>query len=103
MPKSPFRIMQSEQYEGDDWWQWSLWLDAPGKDLNNVESVEYTLHPTFPSPVRKRTNRKENFKLETGGWGNFTVHALVKCKDGSSFPIRHDLSLHYPDGSETDA
>ena len=101
MPASPFKIRQRDQYQGDDWWQWSLWLDGPKKDLANVEYVEYTLHPTFPKPVRRSTNRDEKFKLETGGWGTFKIHAVVKCKDGTEIPIDHDLSLHYPDGSET--
>jgi transcription initiation factor IIF auxiliary subunit len=96
-------IRQWEKYEGDDWWKWAVWVEGSDESLNQVESVEWTLHPTFPTPIRRVTNRAEKFRLETGGWGVFPIVARVRTKDGNSFRLRHQLSLHYPDGTQTTA
>ncbi len=96
------RLEQSETYEGDGkrdhWWSWSVWVEGPASELDQIEFVEYTLHPTFPKPVRRVYDRQSNFKLSTGGWGVFTIHAKAVGKDGSVTPLSHDLCLHYPDG-----
>jgi transcription initiation factor IIF auxiliary subunit len=69
--------------------------------LDQIDYVEWTLHPTFPNPIRKTRNRSEKYRIETGGWGVFQIGARVQTKDGSSVRLRHSLSLHYPDGRET--
>jgi transcription initiation factor IIF auxiliary subunit len=96
-------IKQSEHYEGDDWWAWSVWIEGDDDALDQVEFVEWRLHPTFPNPVRRVTDRGTRFRLETGGWGVFPIVARVHMKDGSDTQLRHQLSLHYTDGSETTA
>ncbi len=99
--KSAIRIQQSEKYEGDDWWAWSVWVDGPDRELDDIDHVEYTLHPTFPDPVRKISTRRNNFKLSTAGYGVFTIYARVVKKDSSVLRLRHQLQLHYPDGTRT--
>jgi hypothetical protein len=37
---TPFTVQQSENYEGENWWQWAVWLDGPEEELDKVESVE---------------------------------------------------------------
>ena len=32
-------------------WDWSVWIDGPDADLDQVESVKWVLHLTFPDPV----------------------------------------------------
>jgi pYEATS domain-containing protein involved in immunity len=98
---SKFKIEQSEEYQGSDYWKWAVWLEASKQALNRVAYVEWTLHPTFRDPVRRKNNRSQKFRLETGGWGQFRVHARVQTKDGESFRLSHDLSLHYPDPKKT--
>lgn len=93
-------IRQWEQYEGDDWWRWAVWIDGSEEALDRIDYVEWTLHPTFPDPIRKASNRSEKFRIETGGWGVFQIRALARAKDGSSIRLKHQLSLHYPDGKE---
>jgi transcription initiation factor IIF auxiliary subunit len=99
----PLRLEQSEKYEGDGkhdhWWSWSVWVEGSASELDRIEFVEYTLHPTFPRPVRRVYDRESNFKLSTGGWGIFTIHAKAVAKDGSVTPLRHNLVLHFPDGT----
>jgi transcription initiation factor IIF auxiliary subunit len=96
-------IRQWEQYEGSDWWKWAVWIEGSDEALDGIDHVEWTLHPTFPDPVRKTSNRSEKFRIETGGWGVFQIRALARTKDGSSIRLTHQLSLHYPDGRETTA
>ena len=72
-----FEIQQSEHYEGEKWWKWAVWLEGPDEALDQVECVVWTLHPTFPNPVRSKTNREDKFKLATAGWGVFPIHAQI--------------------------
>jgi transcription initiation factor IIF auxiliary subunit len=96
-------IRQSEKYEGDDWWEWAVWVEGPDEALDGIAFVEWTLHPTFPNPIRRIRDRASKFRLETAGWGVFTILALVQMSDGKQVRLRHDLALHYPDGSQTTA
>lgn len=91
-----FRIVQSEKYAGNDYWYWEVHLEG---DLSRVKEVEYTLHETFPKPVRRIRDKQTGFKLEASGWGGFTIYARVYFDDGSSQLLTHDLQLHYPDGA----
>jgi transcription initiation factor IIF auxiliary subunit len=90
------RIEQSQNYQGDDWWSWSVWLDGSEDELDKVAKVEYTLHPTFSKPVRTVENRGDRFKLSSEGWGGFLVYATVFNKDGSARHLQHQLRLYYP-------
>ena len=96
-------IRQSEKYIGNDRWAWSVWLEGSSEDLDNVEQVTYILHPTFHDPVRSVRDRSSCFRLETSGWGTFTLHAKIVHKDGRETVLDHDLVLLYPDGTPTAA
>lgn len=96
-------IRQSETYLGNDWWDWSVWIDGSDAELDDVSHVEWRLHPTFPDPVRRVTDRVSKFRLDTGGWGTFVVHAVVHTKSGTPHRLRHQLQLHYPGGSSAPA
>jgi transcription initiation factor IIF auxiliary subunit len=93
-------IKQSERYEGDEWWSWSVWIDGTEKDLDEVDYVEYTLHPTFRSPVRTIKTRDNGFKLSTSGWGGFLIYARVCNKNDSVVQLKHQLALYYPSKQE---
>lgn len=94
------KIKQSQKYEGQDWWKWSVWIDD--KDLGEVERVTWKLHPTFPQPERVISDPSDKFKLDSAGWGAFVVKADVRLKDGTKRELEHELELHYPDGTITD-
>jgi transcription initiation factor IIF auxiliary subunit len=96
--KTSLKIAQSEKYEEDDWWSWSVWIEGSETDLDEIKNVEYTLHPTFRDPVRTVATRRNKFKLASGGWGIFPIYARVLKKDGSTFRLNHQLQLRYPDG-----
>jgi transcription initiation factor IIF auxiliary subunit len=94
-------IEQDFQYQGEDWWRWWVWLEGSDEDLDAVQEVTYILHPTFPNPVRTIRSREDKFRLETSGWGTFTIYAKVLHKDGEVSDLQHDLILRYGDGTPT--
>ena len=96
-------IAQDATYLGNDRWRWSVWLDGPSSDLDSVKLVTYVLHPTFHHPVREVTERATKFRLDTTGWGTFTISARVTFNDGREELLTHELVLLYPDGTPTNA
>lgn len=97
------KVAQDYKYVGDDYWKWWAWIDGPARELDRIESVTYNLHPSFPNPIRKIDSRRTKFRLETAGWGVFTLYATVIRKDGSTERLKHELKLSYPDGRVTRA
>jgi transcription initiation factor IIF auxiliary subunit len=98
-----YKIAQEEKYIGDDCWEWAVWIEANDNALDKIDNVLYNLHYTFPEPVRIIKTRENKFKLETSGWGTFTIYARVNFKDSTVLELEHELELHYPDGEETEA
>ena len=68
-----------------------------------MDFVEWQLHPTFPNPIRRVTNRSTNFRLDTGGWGVFMIRASAQRKDGTAEKLQHYLHLHFPYGYQETA
>ncbi len=97
----PIQIKQKSEYLDEDWWKWSVELAGTQAELDQVMYVVYTLHPTFPDPVRRIWERDSNFRLDAEGWGEFTIYAEVALKDGAHQQLEHELELRYPDGSRT--
>jgi transcription initiation factor IIF auxiliary subunit len=84
----------------ENYYRWKVFVDAPDAVLNEIQSVEYTLHPTFPEPVRTSQDRGDRFGLEASGWGEFTILAKVRLKDGTDQTVPYWLDLHrgWPEG-----
>jgi transcription initiation factor IIF auxiliary subunit len=99
MPEE-FTIKQWEKYEGGDpsWWEWAVWVEGRDEALDLIDFVEWILHPSFPNPIRKISERTSKFRLEAGGWGVFEIVARVQMTDGAQIKLWHYLKLHYPDG-----
>lgn len=89
-------VAQSQKYEGDQWWRWSLWIDGPAEDLDRIQSVTYTLHPTFPEPIRTVTDRASKFQLRCSGWGVFRIPVKVRLKSGETLELAHQLQFAIP-------
>lgn len=92
-----YNISQSYEYTGDDYWDWAVWIDASKEDLDKIAYVTYNLHHTFIKPVRVIKNRKTKFKLETSGWGTFTIYAIITLKNNTIIQLQHKLVLKYPE------
>lgn len=91
------KIAQDYKYRGDDYWQWSIWIEGSVECLDRIESVTYTLHRTFRNPVRKVVDRSSKFRLKSAGWGMFRIYARIMLKDGLYQNLTHDLILKHPD------
>jgi chromosome segregation ATPase len=79
-----------------DFWDWTIFIKGPEDVLEKIEYVEYTLHPTFPNPVRivnERGSDRYAFPLSTSGWGTFTVKVKVYYDDGTYQKLAHSLKF----------
>lgn len=90
------KIAQSEEYKGDDWWEWAVWIDGKPDEIKSIRSVSYTLHPSFRDPIRTVTDRRTKFRLEGEGWGGFVMAVRVETENGESRLLKHELELFYP-------
>jgi len=89
----PIKLVNSAKYKGRDRWEWSVWIDGPATALDQIESVEYVLHPTFAQPVRRVQNRASRFQLDSRGWGEFMIHASITTRTGQTQKLDHWLRL----------
>jgi len=87
------RIGQRGRHE---WYRWRVFLEGDDGTLNEIEEVEYHLHPTFPNPVRTVKDRESGFALESSGWGSFMMDIIVRFKDGTERQMNHYLNLKEP-------
>lgn len=83
-----------------DYWDWTIFVKAPEDVLEQIEYVEYKLHPTFPNPVRivnQRGSGPYAFPLTTTGWGTFTVKVKIYYMDGTYQRLAHSLKFYDDD------
>lgn len=97
------RIEQEARSAGANRWEWSVWIEGAEAELDDIYEVEYTLHPTFPQPVRIVRERAEKFRLASAGWGEFEINAHAKLKDGSLQHLKHWLALDEAGGRQPPA
>lgn len=79
---------------GPNSWRWTAFIEAPREVLEAIECVEYTLHPTFPEPVRvvcQMGSPSQAFPITAIGWGTFELEVRVFFKDGSVRHLIHPL------------
>jgi hypothetical protein len=94
---------QEARYQGNDWWQWSVWVDGPAEELAQVKAVTYYLHSTFPKPERRVESATTQFRLDSAGWGEFTLRVVIEKTNGEKNELFHDLILPYPPGADAAA
>jgi len=78
----------------EGWWSWRVFITADESVLDQIQCVEYTLHPTFPDPVKLVCDRgtgRQAFPLNALGWGTFTIHIRVFIKNGLVQELSHYL------------
>lgn len=95
-PEIAIEIRHSCEYRRQDWWDWAVWIEAADEVLDQIEYVDYRLHPTFPNQLRHETNRKKKFGIESAGWGEFMIGVEIVTRSGEHFKRQHWLSLEYP-------
>lgn len=75
------------------WWEWGIQLTGPADELNQVRCVEYTLHKSFPNPVRTICDPSTHFQIKARGWGTFTIPVKVILKNKSILRLEHQLNF----------
>lgn len=90
---SPLRLLNDSVCREQDWWEWTLWVEGPDADLDQVASVTYKLHPSFPQPIQIVRERSTKFRLHGSGWGEFMVTAGVELRSGEAIALERWLEL----------
>lgn len=97
VPESPeITAHNTASPAGGNRWDWTVFIRASEDLLAQIRCVEYTLHPTFPDPVRtvcQQGSRDQAFALSSNGWGTFTIHIRVMMKNGQEKRLQH--ALHF--------
>jgi transcription initiation factor IIF auxiliary subunit len=100
MPINQVRFNNISRYvglrNGQDWYEWMVFVDEPQDVLQQIEAVEYLLHRSFPNPLRRRDDRQRQFALESSGWGEFNMRITVFFTDGSRLETSYFLDLSKP-------
>ena len=60
-------------------------------DLDEIEEVQYELHPTFNERFRTTRDRAHGFPLDIWTWGEFELPIVVTFKDGTTKQVSYDL------------
>ncbi|MEK7249377.1 MAG: pYEATS domain-containing protein, partial [Bacteroidota bacterium] len=89
------------KYVGNGRYDWTVFVDADSATLAPIKSVEYTLDPTFPNPVRTVTKRENRFALSSNGWGVFTIYIKVFFTNGKVGNYKYPLSFSKPAYGQT--
>lgn len=84
-------VKNNSSYVGGGRWNWTIYIDADASMLEQIECVEYQLHPTFPNPLRKVCKHNTKFALSSNGWGTFSIDVNIIYKDGHTQQLKHEL------------
>ena len=94
---------REEEMRGDRrFYRWKVFVDEDQSILDQIEEVDYQLNPTFPQPEQTVRNPQDGFSLETAGWGEFTLSADIKFRDGRVETVAYwlDLGKEWPDDKD---
>ena len=89
----------TSRYSGNDRWDWTVFIKASPKIINDIKCVQYTLHPTFPDPMRTVCRAGETqypFALSSNGWGTFEIPIKITFKNGQTRFLKHNLQFVTP-------
>lgn len=86
-------IKNTARYVSAGRYQWNIYVDAGKPLLNTINYVQYTLHPTFKTPIVYGRNAATNFNYSAVGWGEFMVGVRVVYKNKSQQVFQHWLRL----------
>jgi TIR domain/YEATS family len=92
------KLAQKARQVDSDRWEWAVWVEGTKEELDDIASVEYTLHPTFSNPMRVVDDRRSKFRLEESGGAEFELRARVDLKTGRSKMLKQWLELERTHG-----
>ncbi len=85
------KTRNTARYMSRNMWEWSVFIEAPQNELDQIERVEYLLHPTFRNNRVVIDTRDNNFKLTRRGWGTFTIKVTLFHTNGQTTELEHPL------------
>jgi transcription initiation factor IIF auxiliary subunit len=95
-----YKLINKSSYlrsEGEtSWWEWTAYIETPPSgNLDDIEYVEYHLHPSFRNPVIRINTKENGFALTRMGWGTFELKAklVFKDKNKKSIILSHVLDF----------
>jgi transcription initiation factor IIF auxiliary subunit len=87
-------------------WDWNIWITPVNRnDLSRIKYVQYSLHETFPDPIKivyadsedsdctEDRRSDQFFKLCANGWGEFNIGVKVVYTSGYYYTYNFDLCL----------
>ena len=89
---SNYSISIGKRYD-HEWYDWCIFASGDEAALSQVKTVEYTLHPSFPDPVRISSDCDNRFAVMSNGWGGFVVDIRVTLKNAREEYAKHLLRL----------
>jgi hypothetical protein len=79
-------------------WQWTIFLQGPRAELDQVQCVIYGLDPGTFRPAEysqcARGSDQYAFPFTANGWGVFEVQVLIQARSGETREMKH--LLHFP-------
>jgi len=93
----PIAVSNTSRYVGDGRYDWTVFVYGTLITSDQIRCVEYTLHPTFPNPVRRVCTRGKDlghaFALNSNGWGEFMIELRVFFRNGKEQRLSYALKL----------
>jgi len=80
----------------EDWYEWKLSLDEPKERLDEIDRVEYILHPTYRNRIRVIDKPKNGFMLEFAGYDGFNMPVNIYLKKLDSNGDNEEFRLIFP-------
>ncbi|MEP5764368.1 MAG: pYEATS domain-containing protein [Halieaceae bacterium] len=81
---------------GREHYHLGVWLDGEERVLDEINFVEYELHPSFSNRVRTSKNRKNSFSVTFWTWGMFDIEVRVHYFSGEVETFTHTLEYSLP-------
>ncbi len=79
-----------------NFYRWKIFMDASDNELENIDTVEYELHPSIPNSYRPVADRNSKFALKFNSWESFVVRITVVFKNGTTETFLHHLNSDNP-------
>jgi transcription initiation factor IIF auxiliary subunit len=76
------------------WYDWEIHIEFKDKKFRDeIRTVVYHLHPSFPITELQKKNKEDNFRLSSRGWGEFKIGVEMILRDERRARVDHWLRL----------
>jgi transcription initiation factor IIF auxiliary subunit len=76
------------------WYDWEIHIECEDKEFwNEIRTVVYHLHPSFPISELQKKNKEDKFRLSSRGWGEFKIGVEMILRDNRSAQVDYWLHL----------